>query len=909
MKIQRTPIASAIALLWIGVAMPAFAQQAAPVPAAAASAPTPAAAASSPAKSTANAPQELEKVVVTGIRGALQQSINQKRNSDTLVEVITAEDIGKMPDKNVADSLQRVPGVNVATAGGTEGGFGENDRVNLRGAPHALTLTTLNGHTISSGDWYAANISSGGRSVSYSLFPSELIGRVQIYKSSQAKLVEGGAAGSVDIETRKPLDFKDNLTTMANVGAVYSDSSKSTDPQVSALVNWKNEAGNVGVLFQAFDEKRKLRRMGQEFLWWDKVATWFAPDWIAANPEVEGKNISLLTGSTLFEQVRQRQGGLLDAQFKVSNDLSFDLSGFYSKLKADNINANFMLAPYQVTSNNWSNVGGAVPSAYTIKGDTITSFTFPSTCPVADCTKMGASVQDIISRPGSYSDSKYINLDANFRANDKLSFTGKLGTTRGTGHAQDYGYEVWNAYAGNSLTLHGLDSPATVTIDNAGTFSPRTGADFFGGWASRTTAKDKEDYAQIDGTFKTSFDSIPVVNFGFRTATHSRTLENLQGDLAAGAGTLANVPNGLTNFPSPSLPNLLANPWTLTADSVNTWGNTFITFTRHGYQSEFQLKEDANAAYAQADFWSDLVRGNFGLRIVDTKERVTNSSSNDVWTPVTVSNHYTDVLPSANFAVDLSKQLVGRFAVSRTMARPDFGQLAGLNLLDIQRTGSGGNPNLKPIRSNNADLSLEWYFAPKSLLSAGVYAMMMDSYVTFGSFDATFYNNSVKAPTVYHMSAAMNTTAELKGIELAYVQDLGNGFGANANYTFASGKETGNAPGSACATIGNCDMVGTSRDTYNLGAFFENDKFSARVAYNYRSKYLNGLDRNSAIYQSGVGTLSASLVYNVSKNLSLSLEGKDLNDPVLKSYATTPDQPRAFYRNGRQFFFSLRGTL
>ena len=117
----------------------------------------------------AEKPQE---VVVTGIRASLQQSINQKRNAESLVEVITAEDVGKMPDKNVADSLQRIPGVNVATAGGTEGGFGENDRVSLRGTPSALTLTTFNGHSISSGDWYAANIAGGGRSVSYSLFPS-----------------------------------------------------------------------------------------------------------------------------------------------------------------------------------------------------------------------------------------------------------------------------------------------------------------------------------------------------------------------------------------------------------------------------------------------------------------------------------------------------------------------------------------------------------------------------------------------------------------------------------------------------------------------------------------------------------------------------------------------------------------
>ncbi|HEV7914472.1 MAG TPA: TonB-dependent receptor plug domain-containing protein, partial [Albitalea sp.] len=154
--------------------MPAFGQTAAPAPAGAASAPA------------AATPAQLETVIVTGIRGSLQQSINQKRNSDGIVEVITAEDVGKMPDKNVADSLQRVPGVNVATAGGTEGGFGENDRVSLRGTPSALTLTMLNGHSVSSGDWFADNIVGGGRSVSYSLLPSELIQRVTVYKGGQA---------------------------------------------------------------------------------------------------------------------------------------------------------------------------------------------------------------------------------------------------------------------------------------------------------------------------------------------------------------------------------------------------------------------------------------------------------------------------------------------------------------------------------------------------------------------------------------------------------------------------------------------------------------------------------------------------------------------------------------------------
>ena len=149
MNRNMTPIATAVAILIATTGM-AQAQQAAPA--------------------------EQNVVVVTGVRAALAQSINQKRNADSLVEVITAEDVGKMPDKSVADSLQRVPGVSVATAGGSEGGFGENDRVSLKGTPSNLALTTLNGHTVSSGDWYISNITNGGRSVSYSMFWHRFIG-------------------------------------------------------------------------------------------------------------------------------------------------------------------------------------------------------------------------------------------------------------------------------------------------------------------------------------------------------------------------------------------------------------------------------------------------------------------------------------------------------------------------------------------------------------------------------------------------------------------------------------------------------------------------------------------------------------------------------------------------------------
>jgi iron complex outermembrane receptor protein len=884
MKRNLTPIATAVAILITGSNL-AYAQEQA-------------------------AAAEPNVVVVTGVRAALAQSLNQKRNADSLVEVITAEDVGKMPDKSVADSLQRVPGVSVATAGGAEGGFGENDRVSLKGTPSNLTLTTLNGHTISSGDWYISNITGGGRSVSYSMFPSELIGRVTVHKSSQANIIEGGAAGTVDIETRKPLSFKKPFTLMGAISGVYSEGSKKTDLQVSALGNWKNEANNMGVLVQLFDEKRTLRRQGQEFLWWDKLTTGFAPQWIAKNPEVEGKWLSMLTGSAMFNQDRERKGGMIDVQFKVNSDFSFDINGFYTRLDADNVNANFMLAPYQPLSNNWSGVGGVVPSNYTITGNQITSITFPSACPTGlDCSNMGPSVQDIIARPGSYSDSKFLNLDWQWRANSDLKFTGQVGSTRGTGYARDYGYEAWLAYSGTSLTMHGLSAPATVTVDNAGTFSPRTGADFFGGWASDVTAKDKETYGQADGTWKSNWETVPTVYFGVRAAKHDRDLTWLGGTVADAGKTLANRPTGLTNYPASPLPNMLAGAWTFDMTSMKAWGDKYVTFASHAYQSEFQIREKATAAYVMGDLDLGAVQGNFGVRFVRTEIDVANGSPNNVWNPIRTSNTYNDFLPSLNLHTDLTKDVKLRAAASRTLARPDFGALGSLSLNDLTFSATGGNPNLKPIMSNNVDAGVEWYFMPKSLLAANVYNMNIGSYVTFGASTAQFYNQSVNRITDYNLSAAVNTKARVRGIELQYVQDLGNGFGANLNYTYADGEERAKAPKSACADLGDCNMIGTSKNLYNASLFYENDKFSARVNYSFRSAFLNGLDRNSAIYQDDVKTVSASVNYNLTENLTLSLEGKDLNDPLLKSYATSKDQPRAFYKNGKQIFFGIRGKM
>jgi iron complex outermembrane receptor protein len=197
MKLTRTPIASAVALALMGVVTSGQAQTTtAPV-----------------------AKGELNTVTVSGIRASRESSLNAKRNADSLVEVVTAEDVGKMPDKNVADAIQRVPGVNIASSAGGEGGFSENDRVSIRGTSPSLTQTLINGHAVSTGDWFVLNLfgTTVGRSASYSLLPSELVGKIVINKSATADLPEGGVAGAVNVMTRRPLDFKQNFSGEASI--------------------------------------------------------------------------------------------------------------------------------------------------------------------------------------------------------------------------------------------------------------------------------------------------------------------------------------------------------------------------------------------------------------------------------------------------------------------------------------------------------------------------------------------------------------------------------------------------------------------------------------------------------------------------------------------------------------------
>jgi iron complex outermembrane receptor protein len=401
-----------------------------------------------------------------------------------------------------------------------------------------------------------------------------------------------------------------------------------------------------------------------------------------------------------------------------------------------------------------------------------------------------------------------------------------------------------------------------------------------------------------------------------------------------GGGTsTANYPTSFTNYPSDfhtfggSAP---TDIWFWSPAQLAAYNGQGLAnrdpLSREYYQYAFDVKEQNTAAYIQADFKGERWSADIGVRAVRTEERATTFTQVNAATPgavltsafgpfigIPVDHTYNDVLPSANLKFDVTPDLVARFAASQTMTRPDYSALAGFTDLSPPGTaggtgtGTGGNPDLKPIRSTNFDAGLEWYFAKRSLLSAGLFYMDLRNYVGFGSETKSYLTFSSQVPqgaeVPYLLTVPVNAKGRVQGAEFAYQQALGDYFGVAANYTYADGKQT------SLVTNGDDRLVGTSKNTYSASGYFENQHFSTRVTYVYRSAFFSGLDRNTAFSQDKIGDLAASIVYTLNDSLSFSLDGQNLNNPTLKYYAANTTQPRAFYKNGAQYYFTVRAKF
>ncbi len=855
----------------------------------------------------------METVVVTGYRGSLQNAMNIKRDAVSMVDAVSAEDIGKFPDKNIADALQRVPGVNTVSAAGGEGGFDENDRVSIRGTNSSLTDVQVDGHKISTGDWFILDqFGQVGRSVSMTLLPSEIVSNLKVYKSQQADLVEGGVAGVVDIITRKPLDLKETWTLEASAEAAYTTLRGDTTPQFNALVGYRDDSGKFGIIAQAFYEARNIRRDGQEFLGYSAVGA--TSPFGTAHPDAVGAMYPNLIGSALFLQQRVREGGMVTAQFQPTDSFEFDVQAFYSKLKASNINNNFMFWGTNEFNNN-------TPTSYTLRGNTLVSATFPA----AGGTPI---VADSIMRPGSGSDTYYINAHAGWDASQNLNIAVQGGVTRGVGRTNpQVAWEGTVAAAPGGSASYSITSAGLATVSLPGVdLSNAHNLVNDWAWTVVNTAVDREYYGQIDLTYQTKLGPINSIKAGARFADHAHSSTVWDGGVSYGGSLGSDISSG--NYPSDfadsfKIPGMLTNvPLGNTAliekllFNNTSWRSypqspAAITNPAHGrfdWPDSFNMSERDFAGYAMATFGGEGWKGNFGVRVVNTYEDIkqfVNDASGTYsdfgsYSVAKVTHSYWDVLPSVNVSVNVTDDQIVRFAAAETMARPDYSALGGaVSLTDLILTGSGGNPNLKPVKSANYDISYEWYYAPQSMVAVSFFYMDLSSYVGFGTHPGVYLNQLLTGRgspvySTYNITSPVNTSGHSEGLEFQWEQPIYGGFGIQTNFTYADGVDNNGGP-----------LMGDSKVNFNVTAYYEDERFSTHLNYGYRSKMLVGLDRSSAEYQSPGDWLNGSVQYSLTDNMTVTFDALNILNRKLR-YTQGAGDPRAIYDNGRQLYAGIR---
>ncbi|HEX4196101.1 MAG TPA: TonB-dependent receptor, partial [Caulobacteraceae bacterium] len=633
MTISKTRlIGSASGMALLCAAAPAFAQTDGGAPTYA----SPAAKAAA-AKDAAN-PDAAQEVVVTGIRASLQKAIEIKKLAVDQVDAISATDIGKLPDKNAADALQRIVGVNTESAASGEGGFDENDRVSIRGTSPSLTQVTIDGHGVATGDWFILDqYQTVGRSVSFTLLPAELIDTVEVYKTQDASLLEGGVAGVVNLITRKPLDFTQPLTVQASIEGAYNTLSKETKPQADGLISWKSPDDTFGVMVQGFYEDRSIERFGQETLGYTAITKdTINPTTGAlipgmplgnAHPDLVGVQAPTLIGSTLFQQEKIREGGDAAIEWRPNDRVELNLNGFYSRLNATNVNDNYMYWGNNELNNN-------LPTSYTVSHNTLTSAVWPA--------GPNGLVIDNITRPNENSYTYYVNLDGKFKLTDNLIIKTQVGYTEGAGNTPEQpAFESDGGSAGVSYAPSG--NGWVVNPVGVNTQSP-AGLSNDWAWNAIFHSVDTEYYGKFDGDWQADAGLLKDVVFGFHAADHTRQVDGWDRGCTLGANGACfgspTMPFSATNpTPYPSgfsasalgIPGLLipiaGNPNTIDRiinaipGGIRGPLSAIVTPQNYYWNLSFKVQEDDYSGYLMSHVGGDNWSGNFGVRLVETDEQ------------------------------------------------------------------------------------------------------------------------------------------------------------------------------------------------------------------------------------------------------------------------------------------------
>ena len=803
----------------------------------------------------ASAKDDLGEIVVIGTRASLASAQEIKQDKVEITDSVVADDINKLPDYNVTDALSRVTGVQILRD------RGEGAGVAIRGLTQMETL--LNGREV----FTAGN----GRNLDFADIPSEMVAGIDVYKTSSAGHVEGGVGGTIDLRTHRPFDFA-GREIVGSARVIRGDLVKKDQPQFSTLLSdrWQTGGGEFGALLDLVYQKRSWRE--------DQKS---AGSPIARANIIAGQSVIAPNGITETTSVgqRERKSASMVLEWKPAETLKLYAEGNYAEF---------------LTRQDSYQISASAPQTFVAGSPML----FPGTNDLQGITWANAATTTVGAARDTLDRTAQVAVGGAW-VGQKLTLKSDLSYTKSH---NDLLYSAITL-GGKAATLtQELSSGAPMSAIGGTNLSGLSGFTSAGMWYAARPFDGELKALKLDGEYQLDDGFIDTLAAGARIARRHATDAPGQTTDYPAAPAVANASGLVISDPYGNY--LLGNPAAardVAAARVALGINGAIPASNP--LGSWDIAEDTQSGYLMAKFKTAALEGNAGLRVVHTQEMVTGNRGPAAgpFIPVNLGGTYTDYLPSANLRYRLGNGLTLRGAASKTITRQDFNQLSpSLTLNPIQLNGTAGNPALKPVRADNIDVALERYFDNSASVNLTGFWKQVDGFVT------TVINPEVYAGLTYQVSRPQNiSTANIKGVELGYQQFYDflpgwlKGLGLQANYTRVDSGATNIIAGQ------NLPLQNLSKNSFNLVGMVERGDVSARIAYNWRDKFLSGVANISGIgmqpiYTKAYGWLDASLSYRFSKQFSVAIEGTNLLRTVRSSYYGVETRPQSSWINDTQ---------
>ena len=891
-----------------------------------------------------------DEIVVRGVRGSLLRSIDTKRDASTIVDAISAEELGKFPNRNVAEALSNIPGVTVG-----RDGRGEGRSVTVRGLGEDFALTTLNGRILPT--------DGPDRAFAFDVLPSEVISGAEIQKAAQATQLEGSIGGNIDLRTARPFDHMGNHAA-GSVEGQYNQFAKKGGFKASGVVSSTFADGTMGILVSGTYNKYKSRT--------DNLGEYSSTDTfdIATAPGGERSVVQVPSGGVIVpyfysvgyvETERQRWGGSAAYQWKPSDKFEFRLDGIYSNYT--DIEHNHRVSVGLTPLADDGSVRWDLDNIKVDANKVVTNYTVnPATIDILATDEPRKSI--------TYQFGGHIDWEPI----DRLSVSADASFGKATNNTGGQNRFVVAGIPGSKAvvsTRNGGLPDLVLTIPNAdGSVTDRplssaTDADVRAHYIGiqGENISDKSTQAKLDLKYDLDLGILKSFSFGGAFSDRRKDVETVDNQYttaenfagypfpfsAVGGGVLqspkysnilprvsGNFPRGIPTFDIDtylaSLSKAENNPNILDPNTGLPYPTGFATQQIVPDQlASYLIKERTWNAYGQVNFEGEKWRGDIGLRYVNTTVNslgygasvasyvvvgagTANVAFNPI-EPIVGGGSYSRLLPSANFAYDLADGLRVRLAASQAISRPTFGQLSSAKDYSAAQSNTpivtdAGNPNLKPVSADQGDISLEYYPDKSLALTAAVFYKHLTNFVTTRAvpFTLTPTNQPAGAPASFpftELQYVNGDSAKVYGLEVGGQYFLKNGFGIQVNATYNHSR----AVREGAPTTDLQDAVPFSA---NAKVFYEAHGIDASVSYQYQSRfvssqasYIDGL----AIKQSPYHELAASISYDILPSLTVYAQGSNLLDSATKRYSTYSNVPAFYEYTGRALFFGVRARL